>query len=771
MNRRRWRLRTGLIGLLSLISLISFLLAGATLFLIRLPQISRESQEDLRVEVSDLSLRSEAMLGAIQTQLELIATALRNPGTTPEKTLERALGRSSAFTAIYQVDRDGTVINASLKSWLGHARRRELIGNDLSRDPIFQRTVTEARTVWSDKYLSPVSSEVAVSIGTPAGDTVIIGEIALAHIMDTLRVASGRRDLMVWIIDRNGEILADSENAARVGVVNLRHLPLLTGSHHSGSLADTLSFEGKTFDAALAHSHLLDWYFVIRSPGGLANPRIASTVDLWIAVLGITLALGVVLAPLWATRMARPIAALAQRARSIANGETPGPWPRGRIVEFDELSRDLERMADSLRAQKQELEAVFNASPVGMIVLDPQVNYVFVRVNDACSHLLAATRDQLVGKTGKMLNLWCNANEREQFYHALQAKQFVELETRARRLDGSEFIAALSVSYFITGGQRRALMVVRDVTELRRIEAEIRALNSELEQRVERRTAELFEANARLSTTIEHLKLTQAELVRSEKLASLGALVAGVAHELNTPLGNGVMALSTLIASLRTFRKEMESGIKRSSLDKLLEAMDTGSDIAFRNLSRAAELVASFKQVAADQSSSQRRAFLLEEVVDEIVLTVRPLLKRGDVAISVDVAQGLSMDSFPGPLGQVITNLISNAVTHAFEDCDDRRVTIAATPDGDEAVCITLADNGNGIPDTLLPRIFDPFVTTRMGRGGVGLGLHICHNLVMQTLGGRITVASTPGVGTTFTLTLPTCAPAPSAANEQSAHA
>lgn len=768
MNRRRWRLRTGLIGLLSLISLISFMLAGATLVLIRLPQVSRDSQEDLRVEVSDLALRSEAMLGAIQTQLELIATALRNPGTTPEKTLERALGRSSAFTAIYQVDRDGTVINASLKSWLGHARRRELIGNDLSRDPIFQRTVAEARTIWSDKYLSPVSSEVAVSIGTPAGDTVIIGEIALAHIMDTLRVASGRRDLMVWIIDRNGEILADSEDAARVGVVNLRHLPLLTAAHHSGSLADTLPFEGKTFDAALAHSHLLDWYFVIRSPGGLTNPRIASTIDLWIAVLGITLALGVVLTPLWATRMARPIAALAQRARSIADGETPGPWPRGRIVEFDGLSRDLERMATSLREQQQELEAVFNASPVGMVVLDPQRDYAFVRVNDTCSDLLAATAEQLVGKNGRTLDLWCNPEERDTFYAALKDNRFVEFETRFRRIDGSEFIAALSVSYFAAGGQQRAVMVARDVTELRRIEGEIRALNSELERRVERRTAELFEANARLSTTIEHLKLTQDELVRSEKLASLGALVAGIAHELNTPLGNGVMALSTLIAALRAFRKEMESGIKRSSLDKLLESMDMGSDIAFRNLSRAAELVASFKQVAADQSSSQRRVFLLDEVIDEIVLTVRPLLKHGDVAISVDIAEGLSMDSFPGPLGQVITNLISNAVTHAFEDCDDRRVTIAATPDGDTAVCITLADNGNGIPEALLPRIFDPFVTTRMGRGGVGLGLHICHNLVIQTLGGRIAVVST-AAGTTFTLTLPRCAPVPSAPSEQSA--
>ena len=131
-------------------------------------------------------------------------------------------------------------------------------------------------------------------------------------------------------------------------------------------------------------------------------------------------------------------------------------------------------------------------------------------------------------------------------FAGFSVEQFVELETRARRLDGSEFIAALSVSYFITGGQRRALMVVRDVTELRRIEAEIRALNSELEQRVERRTAELFEANARLSTTIEHLKLTQAELVRSEKLASLGSLVAGLSHELNTPIGTGVTIVSTI---------------------------------------------------------------------------------------------------------------------------------------------------------------------------------------------------------------------------------
>jgi signal transduction histidine kinase len=194
-------------------------------------------------------------------------------------------------------------------------------------------------------------------------------------------------------------------------------------------------------------------------------------------------------------------------------------------------------------------------------------------------------------------------------------------------------------------------------------------------------------------------------------------------------------------------------------LNQLLETMTTGTDIAARNLARAAELVTSFKQVAADQASSQRRSFALHEVTGEIVLTVRPLLRRSEVNIEVSVPQDIWFDSYPGPLGQVLTNLVSNAVTHAFEGRSERRICIEAEALASGRVGIRVADNGGGIAEDLLPRIFDPFVTTRMGRGGTGLGLHIAHNLVVQVLGGSIAVDSRPGEGSCFTIELPRKAP------------
>lgn len=166
-----------------------------------------------------------------------------------------------------------------------------------------------------------------------------------------------------------------------------------------------------------------------------------------------------------------------------------------------------------------------------------------------------------------------------------------------------------------------------------------------------------------------------------------------------------------------------------------------------------------FKQVAADQASSQRRSFALHEVTNEIVLTLRPLIRRSEVSIEVQVPEDLWFDSYPGPLGQVLTNLLSNAVTHAFEGRSERRIRIEAEALASGRVGIRVADNGCGIAEDLLPRIFDPFVTTRMGRGGTGLGLHIAHNLVVQVLGGSISAASRPGEGCCFTIELPRKAP------------
>ena len=203
----------------------------------------------------------------------------------------------------------------------------------------------------------------------------------------------------------------------------------------------------------------------------------------------------------------------------------------------------------------------------------------------------------------------------------------------------------------------------------------------------------------------------------------------------------------------------MESGLRRSTLEAFVNRVERGSEIAVRNLQRANELITSFKQVAIDQTSVQRRQFLLAEVVDEILLTMQPTLKRVPFKINCRVPRDLAMDSYPGPLGQVLTNLLTNALNHAFEGRTEGRIEILAAREGIDQVCLQVADDGAGIPPELIGRIFDPFVTSKLGRGGSGLGLHIVWNTVTAVLGGSIAVDSAPGEGTRFRITVPLVAP------------
>ena len=268
------------------------------------------------------------------------------------------------------------------------------------------------------------------------------------------------------------------------------------------------------------------------------------------------------------------------------------------------------------------------------------------------------------------------------------------------------------------------------------------------------------EAGHLLTAIKDIVKNTQAELVKSEKMAALGSLVAGVSHELNTPVGNGLMAVSTLSDDLRTFRSKIAAGVRRSTLDEFLQSVETGAAIATRNLERAAELMCSFKQVAADRTSAQRRRFELDQVIHETQMTLQPMLRRAPCQVRLEVPAGIRLDSFPGPLGQVISNMIENAVKHAFADGDRGLITVSARmTERASRVQISVADNGRGIPAALQARVFDPFFTTRMGQGGSGLGLHIAHNIVYQMLGGTIQLASREGNGTVFEITLPVEAP------------
>lgn len=291
-----------------------------------------------------------------------------------------------------------------------------------------------------------------------------------------------------------------------------------------------------------------------------------------------------------------------------------------------------------------------------------------------------------------------------------------------------------------------------NISSLKETQARLDELNAHLEQRVSQRTAELHAA-------LEHLRQAQQELLQSEKLAALGALVAGVAHELNTPIGNAVTVASTLVQTHTRFADLVQTGLTRSAMATYLDDVREGGQIIERNLARAAQLIGSFKQLAVDQTSSQRRRFSLDELVQEITLAMRPTLRKTPVQLHTEIAPALTLDSYPGPLGQVLMNLINNALVHAFDGASSGHIRLTAVPEGGDALRLDVTDDGCGIALQNQQKVFDPFFTTRLGQGGSGLGLHITYTLVTGVLGGRIALHSRPGQGCRFTLHLPLQAP------------
>lgn len=331
---------------------------------------------------------------------------------------------------------------------------------------------------------------------------------------------------------------------------------------------------------------------------------------------------------------------------------------------------------------------------------------------------------------------------------ALVGEDFFPTMDDNRGVWGSYCAAPL---YDAQGNIIGAIETVIDVTQLKKIQTNLEDLNRELEARVEARNQELRRA--------------MGQLVQSEKLAALGSLVAGVAHELNTPIGNVMAVASTLTEEATQFGQRLVSGqARRSEVEKAVQRLEEASKLIERNASRAAKLINDFKEVAVDQASSRRRHFNLQDMVNEVLHTTKPVFKSANHHIEVDIPAHVQMDSFPGPLEQIFTNFLTNSVHHGFDNRDDGTIRIVAAMDT-HSVRILYTDNGCGIPAANLPHIFEPFYTTKLGRGGSGLGLYIVYNLVTSLLGGSIAVSSPPGVGTQIELVLPLVAPRNAAAS------
>lgn len=381
------------------------------------------------------------------------------------------------------------------------------------------------------------------------------------------------------------------------------------------------------------------------------------------------------------------------------------------------------------------------------------IDYPFVIMEgQRCANCVEDLRDQ------SRLSVWCVLNNLEVFIndidvqlHDYRAMENVEIPLKEQGIidlseHGTAYQSMLIVPILLRGKVRGVIGVA--------------SVNKNSYSRPQLDILRTLAAYAGVALdnaeAYQQLKNAQQQLVEKEKLAALGSLVAGVAHELNTPIGNSLMVASTLEEQARAMQESIASGVvKRSDFNAFIKACKDASTLIMRGLSTSANLIQSFKQVAVDQESAQRRPFNLKQVTDELVATMMSQARKADHQILVSIPNDIQMDGYPGSYGQVIINLIQNSLVHGFEAKEAGQILIEATQIADGNVEIVFKDNGAGVAREILSRIFEPFFTTKLGHGGSGLGLSITYNIVTSLLEGKIKVESQLGVGTTFTLELP----------------
>jgi PAS domain S-box-containing protein len=754
--RRAWRLADHLTALLLVAMLASFALAGTALLFFRIPEIERQAQAALQREVGGMAERLALLLQTVQRRTEQSSQLLDQvPASQADALLDATIDTAQVAAAIYRLGADGHVQELGLPRDQ-RGRRGALVGSDLSRSPLFEALAKGPGLAWDGRHLSLVTGQRTVAVGLrDVHGHVLVAEMPAGALVRTVALAAGTDAAPMWVVDRGGEIIVDASGQGDEGRLNLR-----------GWLAAArpqLHWQGRDWRAAVASAPVLGWTIVGRVPSGLDNLQVRRLVLFNCFALAASLLAGALIAALWSRRMALPLQATVMRARQAMAGDLPLPAARrSTVVEFNRLAQELEAMAVALHERELRWQSIFNAAPLAMGVADARTAMRLLAVNDAWCRDFGFVREEALGRSVMELNMFLKPPTEEDL-GALVAAGPTRTELPLRRRDGSIAQTLMFGPHPIPGSDREVIWASMDLSPLRAAEDALRELNQQLEARVAQRSEALAASNEALARSAEQLRLAQAELVQAEKMAALGALVAGIAHELHTPLGNGVLAIGSLAAVLERFQEASRAGLRRADLEAFLAGLQEGSEIAERSLRRAADLVQNFKQVAVDQTSAQRRRFELHDVVRDMAASLRPGLAGTPYTIEVDVpATGLLLDSYPGALGQTLGQLVHNAVLHGFAGRDHGRVRITGGRGADGQVWLRVADDGQGIAAGRLARLFDPFAAGRGtldGPHGTGLGLAIAAHAVAKLLGGQLSVQSTEGQGSCFELLLPDQAP------------
>jgi PAS domain S-box-containing protein len=655
------------------------------------------------------------------------------------------------------------------------------------------------KNLWTEVYFDDKAHIWMLSTITPMDQRRWIGTASQDIAVDDLirrttnEFAPGTYNL---IMDRKGMLVAHPKLMERIqkssGNLDIRKLgdPFLAdvlkeAFGTSSAVEVKLAPDAENY-LAIAHIRGPDWYFVTVYPRALVESRglASAKIILLGGALGLFIEL-ILLAWIIRRQVAMPLQLLNQAARAVAQGDMrvqlhlPGKdelallsqnfvYMTEKLCERDAalqeraaaLEREVverKRVEQSLTRSETFKDTLLHTIPDVIFVKDPHGR--FVVANRAFEEKNGLRIKDIYGKSDF------------DFLPPALAREFAERDREALEAGGptlSEFrqtdhstgesvvYETIKTPVYGADGALLGLMgVARDVTARKRAEDALQSLNLQLEDRVHQRTEQLESINQKLTYTLGLLQSTQSELIQGEKLASLGRMVAGLAHELNTPIGNALTIGTALADHVREVKVAVDTNLlKKSDLVGFLDASISGVEVLERALRHANELVSNFKQVSADQLSERRREFDLAVTVEEILSTLRPGFRGTPFQLESRVEPGIRMDSYPGLLTQVLSNLINNAKFHAFDGLDSGVIRVEVLDRGD-SVDILVTDDGKGIPEHARPRIFDPFFTTRAGSGGTGLGLSIVHTLVHQGLDGTIRVDYTLTRGTRFIVSLP----------------
>jgi PAS domain S-box-containing protein len=424
----------------------------------------------------------------------------------------------------------------------------------------------------------------------------------------------------------------------------------------------------------------------------------------------------------------------------------------GELIRYEGTVRDItdqKRAEDTIAEGRRLLQMVIDTVPAVINVKDNQLRYVLM--NRYMAGIFGIEPAEAIGQTtADLMSRYGAAKTDENDKRVLSGGKelgFYEEEYRDSSGVMRQWLVNKLPILDAAGDIENIVTVALDIGERKRVESEMRKAKDAAE------------------SALRNLRETQNSLIEAEKLAALGRLVAGVAHEVNNPVGISLTVASALERKTANFTAEVARGeLRRSSLNDFLDTSRDASSQLVANLNRAAELIQSFKQVAADRNYSDQRSFDLGDLTEQVVMSLRPGLRKHNLTLNVDCQPNLVMNSYPGPYGQVLTNLFLNSVAHAFPDGKPGTVDIQVRESGKDNVEIIFSDNGCGMSLDVRRRAFDPFFTTRRDQGGTGLGLHIVYSIVTNRLGGRLDLDSEPGGGTRIQMILPRVAPLDQAA-------